>query len=88
VTSGGTALARAGMFLLLPVIGILLLPVLLFFIIALYLLAILQGGRVFVYSFSAKAETTPDHDLQEPHFVRVRIRDKSLTDESAPSQGE
>lgn len=85
VKDSPSALARVGLFLLVPVVGILLLPILLFFIVALYLLAIFHGGRIFVYSFTGKNET-PEHDMQKPHFIDVHVHEKTLPDEATPPQ--
>lgn len=78
-----SALARVGMYLLVPVVGLLLLPILLLFIIALYLLALFHGTRVFV--FSVRRTSQPfEEEIQKPHFLDIQAKPRALTDESFP----
>lgn len=78
-----STLARVGLYLLVPVVGILLLPFLLVFVVFLYLLALLQGARVFVFSFGQRAEWE-DEELQKPHFLEIQAKQKVLSDQSTP----
>jgi len=75
VTHPTSALMRAGMYLLVPVVGLLLLPVLLLFIVVLCLLAIFHGGRIFVYSFTG-TQAPSEEELQKPHFIEVHVHEK------------
>lgn len=81
VNEGPSALARVGLYVLAPVAGLLLLPILLLFVIALYLLAMVHGARVFVFSFRSEASDA-EEDLQKPHFLEIQAKPKALTDES------
>lgn len=77
----GSALARVGVWLLVPVAGVLLLPILLLFLIVLYLLAIFQGARILVVSVSGK-RIEVEEELQRPHFLELQKTAKALPDES------
>jgi hypothetical protein len=78
-----SALARIGLYVLVPVAGILLLPFLLIFVVIFYLLAFFQGARVFVFSFG-KRDDNIDEELQKPHFLEIQAKQKVLTDQSTP----
>ncbi len=83
VNPSTSALARIGMYLLVPVVGLLLLPVLLLFIIALYLLALFHGTRVFVFSVRQTSQPV-EEEIQKPHFLDIQAKPKFLSDESSP----
>ena len=73
-------LTRAAVFTLVPVIIVVALPLLLLVVLLLYLIALLHGGRVFLFTWTGKQQA-PDIDLPGPHFLDVQPP-KALTDES------
>jgi hypothetical protein len=76
-----SALARAITYLLVPIAVLALVPLLLLFVIVLYLLALVHGARIFVFSFTSKLPA-PDADLRPPHFIEIQPAPKPLPDES------
>jgi len=80
-TQSSSALARVGFYLLVPVVGLLVLPFLLLFIVLFYLLSLFQGARVFVFTFGQQT-TNESEELQKPHFLEIQARPKELTDQS------
>jgi hypothetical protein len=82
-----SALMRAGLILLVPVVGLLILPVLLLFVVVFYLLALFQGTRVFVFGFrAASSEFEPEE--HRPHFLDIQAKPAALSDESSlPPKG-
>lgn len=79
VTEGPSALVRAGLYVLVPVVGLLLLPILLLFIFLLYFLALFNGARVFVFSFTGK-QPIIEEEPQGPHFLEIQAKSKALPD--------
>ena len=78
-----SALARVGFYFLAPIIGIVLLPFLLMFVVLFYLLAMVQGTRVFVFHFGQTTDNGDD-ELQRPHFLDIHAKPKALSDQSTP----
>jgi hypothetical protein len=75
-------LARAAIYTLVPVLVVLALPLLLLIILVIYFLALIQGGRVFVFSWNGKGhEADSQADLPKPHFLDVP-EPKALPSES------
>jgi len=83
VQSSPSALARVGLYLIVPVVGLLLLPILILVVVALYLLALVQGARVFVFSYRSTTDTF-EPEPHKPHFLDIQAKPKELTDESSP----
>ena len=81
VSEGPSALARVGLYVLAPVFGLLLLPILLLFVFVLYVLALLNGARVFVFTFRGQAPDV-EEELQKPHFLDIQAKPRELTDQS------
>ena len=66
-----TSLAvRIGIWALVPVVFVALLPILLLLVIALYFSAIFHGVRVVVTGFSVK-QTSAEFETQGPHFLEL-----------------
>lgn len=76
-------LVRAAIYTLVPILIVVALPLLFLIILVIYLLAVIQGGRVFVYSGTV-AKEEPEHDLPKPHFLEMPEPAKALPDESHP----
>ena len=72
-------LARAGVYLFVPIGILLLLPVLFLIIIALYLLAIFHGVRMSMKLIVGKPETL-EFEFQKPHFLDMQVPAKALPD--------
>ena len=71
-------LVRAALYTLLPILLTLALPLLLLFILAIYLLALVHGTRVFLFSRSSE-EDEPTY--AKPHFLDIEIPAKVISDE-------
>jgi hypothetical protein len=76
-----SALVRAGIFILVPIVLVLSLPFILLVILVLYLAALFHGGRILVFVISGK-KPTPEHDFQKPHFLEMQVSDRALPDET------
>jgi len=76
-----SALVRAGIYVLVPIILVLSLPLILLVILVLYLAALFHGGRILVFVISGK-KPTPEHDFPKPHFLEMQVADQALPDES------
>lgn len=76
-------LVRASILALVPILLVLALPLLLLLILAIYLLAMLQGTKVIVFTWTNKREPF-EPEFQKPHFLERDVPVKVLTDESNP----
>jgi hypothetical protein len=76
-------LVRAAAYLLVPVLGLIALPLILLIILVIYLLALLQGGRVFVMFLRGKT-APPDIEVEvkKPHFLEMQSPAKTLPDQA------
>lgn len=83
VDDAPSGLALAGVYLLVPVVAVVLLPAVLLLVVALYALALIQGVRALSTALSGRG-TPPTLELQEPHFLHARIAEKQLSDQSPP----
>jgi hypothetical protein len=77
-------LVRVGIYLLVPVLLALTLPIVLLLIIALYLLALFQGARIFVTLIVGKMEE-PEYGMQPPHFLDMQDSANASPDELSSS---
>lgn len=73
---------RAGMWVLVPIAVVLLLPILVLLVVALYLSAFIHGTRVFVSVFTGR-RSSADFDMQKPHFLEMQAPVKAISDQSA-----
>ena len=81
-----TSLAvRVGVWALVPVVFVALLPILLLLVIALYFSAIFHGVRVVVTGFNVR-QSSADFETQGPHFMEIQAPLKVITDLSAHSK--
>jgi hypothetical protein len=82
-------LIRAAIYTLVPILVVLALPLLLMIILVIYLLALIHGGRVFVFSWSGKSqEGDAETELTKPHFLEIQGPAEALPDESASDHKE
>jgi hypothetical protein len=82
-----SALVRAGVYVLVPIALLLLLPFLLLMILALYLSALFHGMRVVVMVFTARQQEA-EVEIRTPHFLELPASAKVLPDESSlPPKG-
>lgn len=72
-------LLRASMYALIPVLLTLALPLLLLFIVAIYLLAIVHGARVFLFTSSSKNDEATTY--AKPHFLDIEVSAKVISDD-------
>ena len=76
-------LIRAAIYALVPILVVAALPLLLLLILAIYLLALIQGGRVFVFIWSGTSHHADGaSDQPKPHFLEIH-EPKALPDESS-----
>jgi len=76
-------LVRAALYTLIPVLIVVTLPLLLLIVLVIYLLAMLQGARVFVFSWSSMRDDDVAVEAQKPHFLEIQ-EPRAITDESKP----
>ena len=76
-------LVKAGMYLLVPIVLAVALPILLMLIVAFYLLALFHGTRIFVtIVVGKKVEPEPEFEMQKPHFLELQSPARALPDDS------
>jgi hypothetical protein len=77
-------LVRAAVYTLVPILVVAALPLLLLLILAIYLLALVQGGRVFVFRWSGTSQhADAENELPKLHFLEIQEPAKALPDESS-----
>jgi hypothetical protein len=75
-------LVRAGIWALVPLVFVALLPIVLLFVIVLYLSAVFHGVRVLVTVVTRK-QPTADFEMPKPHFLEIQEPTRQLADQSA-----
>jgi hypothetical protein len=76
-----SALVRAGIYFLVPIVLVLSLPLILLVILVLYLAALFHGGRILVFVLTGQ-KGTPEYDFQRPHFLEMPVSDQATSDKS------
>ena len=81
--TSSSALINVGLCLLVPVAGLVLLPILLLFVLVFYFLAVFQGGRVLFFTWSSQ-EAPLEPGYARPHFIEAPAKEIPAPDPSPP----